>query len=112
MEVITKFCKQHNKQLQDIFLKECSNGSNNHIILINYTKLDDIKVSCVEIQTIEKQILTDLENIKNKSNDISNENYAIVINTELSSPINIVKYKVKFSKSLALFKFFCYVIYI
>lgn len=92
MELITQFCTQHKTQLHEIFNKESYNGSNNHIILINYSKIDDIKVSCVEIQTIEKQILDDLENIKKKKNDNSNENYAIVINESLTQPVNIVNY--------------------
>ena len=62
MEVIVQFCEQNKNKLQDIFNKECNNDINNHIILINYSKMEDIKVACVKLDTIEKEILTDSKN--------------------------------------------------
>lgn len=92
MEVIVQFCEQNKNKLQDIFNKECNNDINNHIILINYSKMEDIKVACVKLDTIEKEILTDLAKIKKKINNNSNENYAIIINTNITPPINIINY--------------------
>lgn len=93
MEIIKQFCSKNKQQLQNIFFKESNEDFNNYILLINYTNFEDIKVSCVNINSIEKKILNDLEKIKKNNNDDNNKNYAISINTKISTPINIILYK-------------------
>lgn len=90
MEVIHQFVNQYKTQLIEIYNKETENVDEPYILLINYTKSDDIKVSCSPINTINPQILVDLENIKEKSKNTDNSNYALIMNDE---KVNIIKFQ-------------------
>lgn len=90
MEVIQKFVEQYKEQLNEIYTKETENVDDPYILLINYTKSDDIKVSCSPMNTINPQILNDLDNIKKKSKNTDNSNYALIMNNE---KVNIIKFQ-------------------
>lgn len=90
MEVVHQFINQYKTQLIEIYNKETENVDEPYLLLINYTKSDDIKVSCSPIRTINPQILVDLENIKKKSNNTNNNNYALIMNAE---KVNIIKFQ-------------------
>jgi hypothetical protein len=88
MEILKTFFTNNSKQLQNIFNSEKKNNSES-ILIINYTKIEDIKVSCFDLSSIEKKILTQLETVKEKHNETTNKNYAITIS---DNNINIIKY--------------------
>ncbi len=88
MEIITQFVKSNKEQLVNIYKKD-SEGNDNCIIVINYTKLEDIKVACLEINTLDEEICKQLILIKNKTKDYNNANYSIAINDK---KVDILKY--------------------
>lgn len=90
MEVIKKFVEQYKEQLNEIYTKETENVDEPHILLINYEKSDDIKVSCSPINTINPQIINDLDNIKKKSKNSDNSNFALIMNKK---NVNIIKFQ-------------------
>ena len=89
MDLITQFVKSNKDQLVNIYNKE-SDGSDNCIIVINYTTLEDVKVVCLEIDTLEEEICKQLTMIKNKTKDFNNANYSIAINDK---KVDILKYE-------------------
>ena len=72
-----------------VALGKDSEGNDNCIIVINYTKLEDIKVACLEINTLDEEICKQLILIKNKTKDYNNANYSIAINDK---KVDILKY--------------------
>lgn len=88
MEIITHFVKSNKEQLINIYRKE-SEGINDCIIVINYTKIEDVKVACLEINTLDEEICKQLTLIKNKTKDYNNANYSIAINDK---KVDILKY--------------------
>ena len=88
MELITQFVKTNKEQLVNIYKKD-SEGNNDCIIVINYTKIEDVKVACLEISTLNEEICKQLTLIKKKTKDYNNANYSIAINDK---KVDILKY--------------------
>ncbi len=88
MELITQFVKSNKEQLVNIYNKD-SEGNNDCIIVINYTKIEDVKVACIELNTLNEEICKQLTLIKKKTKDYNNANYCIAINDK---KVDILKY--------------------
>lgn len=88
MEILKSFCNQNKNQLKQIFEKEKVNDKDS-VLVINFTKPDDIKVTCMNVLTIEPKLLTNLYSVQKQHNDETNEKYAITIKDE---QLNIIKY--------------------
>ena len=88
MEILNAFCNQHSNQLKEIFEKEKVTNTES-ILVINFTKPEDIKVTCMNVATIEPKLLTNLYSVQKQHNDDTNEKYAITIKDE---QLNIIKY--------------------
>ena len=88
MELITQFVKSSKNKLLDIYNKE-SNDNKKYILVINYSNISDVKVACLELDTLDKEICKQLILIKNKTKDYNNANYLIAINDK---KVDILKY--------------------
>ena len=87
MEQISHFCKSNKNQLQSIYDKEHCDV-NTKIICINYSKIEDIKVTCLLLNNLSDIMKTNLEDIKKKCNNNNNRNYAFLIKDK---DVNIIK---------------------
>ena len=88
MEILNTFCTNYSSQIKEIYENEKVNNTDS-ILVINFTKPEDIKVTCMNVSIIEPKLLTNLYTIQKQHNDITNEKYALTIN---DTQLNIIKY--------------------